>query len=63
MTSAAGFGKSPAAKCIANCLTVSYDTNYLMASSPEALRPESPRKSPRPESPRASPEPLLSILL
>jgi hypothetical protein len=35
----AGLAKSPAAKCIANCLAVSYDTSYLVASSPEALRP------------------------
>ena len=35
----AGLAKSPAAKCIANCLAVSYDTKYLVASSPEALRP------------------------
>ena len=35
----AGLAKSPAAKCIANYLAVSYETKYLVASSPEALRP------------------------
>ena len=35
----AGLAKSPAAKCVANYLAVSYDTSYLVASSPEALRP------------------------
>lgn len=35
----AGLAKSPAAKCIANYLAVSYNANYLVASSPEALRP------------------------